>query len=327
MSQRLERLQREVMVLQRAVFRDEMPDPSQMPGPSAAAEEGGAAALTRDGALRLQSRLEALEQEVRNLTAQIEETRFELRRMSERFDTFEADVDLRLSDLEQGRAPASSQGQTGGRSRDGGPEAPAVEGLSAGAAGGVAGAASAGDESANGGESVEGREPRSLGQVSEDAVAALREEQRGQQGGGEPDASASPDTTLPDGSPEEQYRHAFGLLRETRYGEAEQALQAFLERHGDHELAGNAQYWLGETYYVRGNYNNAAVTFAEGFQEYPESGKAPDNLLKLGMSLGEIDRVEDACGIFAELQNRYPQAPSNILQRAEREEQRLGCSN
>ncbi|MDZ7712244.1 MAG: tol-pal system protein YbgF [Rhodovibrio sp.] len=130
---------------------------------------------------------------------------------------------------------------------------------------------------------------------------------------------------MPDGPPQAQYDYAFGLLRQADYAEAEQALSKFLDKHPEHELAGNAKYWLGETFYVRGNYERAAVTFAEGFQTYPESQKAPDNLLKLGMSLAQIDRTEDACGIFAELQSRYPDAKNNILQRAEREQSRLNC--
>ncbi len=311
MAQRLERLQREVNDLQRTVFRGEAPDPARTPEVPATSEPGEPMGLTREGGLRLQSRLEQLEQEVRNLTSQVEETRFDMRRMSERFETFEADVDLRLSDLEQGRPVAQAQDEHAepGRAGAAEPEAPAIAGLAAG------------------GEAVPGREPRTLGQVSEDAVAALREEQA-RADEEEADTAAAPgEDVLPDAGPEEQYRHAFGLLRQTQYDEAEQALQAFLDRHEDHDLAGNAQYWLGETFYVRGNYNRAAVNFAEGFQKYPDNSKAPDNLLKLGMSLSEIERVEDACGIYAELQERYPQAPSNILQRAEREEQRLGCSN
>src|SRR3546814_19535879 len=47
-------------------------------------------------------------------------------------------------------------------------------------------------------------------------------------------------------------------------------------------------YWLGETYYVRQRYQDAAVAFLEGYQKYPKSPKAADNLLKLGMALGPV---------------------------------------
>ncbi len=97
------------------------------------------------------------------------------------------------------------------------------------------------------------------------------------------------------------------------------------EDHPEDPLAGNAKYWLGETFYVRGDFRNAAVTFAEGFQRYPDSTKAPDNLLKLGMSLAQLEKKDDACGAFGELLKRYPDATASILQRATRERERLGC--
>ena len=75
------------------------------------------------------------------------------------------------------------------------------------------------------------------------------------------------------------------MLRQANWEQAQLAFQAFLDEYPSDPLSGNAKYWLGETYYARGDYREAAVTFAEGFQTYPNSQKAPDNLLMLGMSL------------------------------------------
>src|SRR5690606_9417707 len=140
-------------------------------------------------------------------------------------------------------------------------------------------------------------------------------------------APAAPATpyVLPGNTPDEQYQHAFGLLRQANYAEAERALTAFIERNPASPLAGNAQYWLGETHYVRGDYQKAAVAFAEGYKSYPDSGKAPDNLLKLGMSLGEIGARQDACTALNQLDKQFPGAPANIKERAAVERQRLGC--
>src|SRR5205823_13886042 len=74
-------------------------------------------------------------------------------------------------------------------------------------------------------------------------------------------AAAAPPSTarpLPSGSTSEQYSHAFGLLRQADYPAAETALKAFVEQHPNDPMAGNAQYWLGETYYTRGRYAEAA---------------------------------------------------------------------
>ncbi len=126
-------------------------------------------------------------------------------------------------------------------------------------------------------------------------------------------------------TPQAQYDRAFSLLSQTDYQGAERALSAFLEKYPDDALAGNAKYWLGETYYVRGQYADAAVAFAEGYQTYPDSAKAPDNLLKLGKSLAALDQKADACGTFAELLKRYGNAAPTILRQAKNERKRLAC--
>lgn len=139
-------------------------------------------------------------------------------------------------------------------------------------------------------------------------------------------AAASPETAMaPDATPEEQYEYAFGLLSRNDFDGAEQVLAKFLEQHPQDKLAGNAKYWLGETFYVRGRYADAAIAFAEGYEAYPESVKAPDNLLKLGKSLAALGQNEDACGTFAELHKRYSAAASAILQQAKNEQRKLSC--
>jgi tol-pal system protein YbgF len=150
-------------------------------------------------------------------------------------------------------------------------------------------------------------------------------------GGGSQTASRTPAAppqtggTLPTGSAQEQYNYAFGKLREADYPAAEEALRSFVQRYPNDALAGNAQYWLGETYYVRKDYNNAAATFADGYRKYPQSGKAADNLLKLGMSLGNIGQKKEACLTFNQLAHDFPKASTNISERAAQEKQRLGC--
>jgi tol-pal system protein YbgF len=140
-----------------------------------------------------------------------------------------------------------------------------------------------------------------------------------------PAGQAGQTAALSGGTPDEQYQNAFSLLRATKYNEAEKALKSFIAQYPDHPLTGNANYWLGETYYVRADYNNAALTFAEGFKKYPKSGKAPDNLLKLGMSLAALGERDDACKALTELDSRYPSANDNVKQRAAKERQRNGC--
>lgn len=121
------------------------------------------------------------------------------------------------------------------------------------------------------------------------------------------------------------YDEGFNKLRQADYSGAEKAFKQFMASYGSHQLAGNANYWLGETYYVRGQFKEAAVTFADGYQKYPKNSKAPDNLLKLAMSLSSLGSKEDACLTLSELKNKYPNSAPTIRTRAEQERKKLGC--
>lgn len=131
---------------------------------------------------------------------------------------------------------------------------------------------------------------------------------------------------LPPGAgPEKQYEHAFELLSKADYDRSEKEFREFLAKNKGHNLAGNAQYWLGETYYVRNKFVEAASAFAEAIQKYPKGTKAPDSLLKLGMSLAQLKQNADACTAFGQLVTKFPDASASIKRRAETERRRLSC--
>ena len=102
-------------------------------------------------------------------------------------------------------------------------------------------------------------------------------------------------------------------------------MKSFVRQHPDDGLAGSAQYWLGETYYMRGNYSEAAIAFAEGYKRYPKGAKAPDNLLKLGMSLARANQKQNACTAFAQLDHDFPNPGNAVRERAKDEKKKLGC--
>jgi tol-pal system protein YbgF len=134
-----------------------------------------------------------------------------------------------------------------------------------------------------------------------------------------------PQGTLPAGSTQQQYDYAFGLLRDANYPAAERALKDFIHRYPDNRLSGNAQYWLGETYYVRRNFQAAAAAFAEGYQKFPRGPKAAEDLLKLGSSLSQMGRRADACRSFAQLDHDFPIAAANVKAKEADEKRRAGC--
>lgn len=183
---------------------------------------------------------------------------------------------------------------------------------------------------------------RNLESLSKDAEFRLRALE---QGGGVAEQGMPPvrSAPMPQSTPEEQslgtipvdpvtgnyqedYDGALSHLRRGEHENAEKALRLFLDNHNDSELAGNAQYWLGESYYVREMWRPAAQSFLICVQKYKSGVKAPDCMLKLGMSLGAMGETKKACKTLSEISRRFPDASQTIQQRARSERQRSGCT-
>lgn len=292
-----------------------------------------AAAQDNATAARQEVRIQQLEGQIRQLNGQIEELNFRVQQLTTRLDKLVADIDFRLRELEGG-------GEGMSESDAGSAPAATEQALPS------EGQTSSLDQSSGGGQTGTGQaggtgQPKTLGTLSQKqldeqsrqlntnadpaaasaaAGAAGTSADQGDEAGTSQQAYA-----LPGATPDEQYQYAFDLLRQNKYADAEQALRTFVDQNPDHPLAGNANYWLGETYYVRQDFQNAAITFADGSQRYPKSGKAPDSLLKLGMALAALGETNDACMAFAELAERYPNASGSVKQRASKEQAKNGC--
>ncbi|MBI1384255.1 MAG: tol-pal system protein YbgF [Rhizobiales bacterium] len=126
-------------------------------------------------------------------------------------------------------------------------------------------------------------------------------------------------------TPEQVYERAYGFLLQQDYGAAQTAFTEFVDRFPEDKLAGNAQFWLGETHYVRGSYREAAGAFLKAYKTYGESTKAPDSLLKLAMSLSRLGQKPAACSTFQEFEARFPEAAGQNRRRVAEEQNRAGC--
>ena len=104
------------------------------------------------------------------------------------------------------------------------------------------------------------------------------------------------------------------------YETAEFALKEFIEKNKDHDLAGSAQYWYGETFRIRQLYSDAATAYLDGYQNYPKSKKAPDNLLKLGITMVQLGEKDQGCKMISGLKKEYPKASKSVLQKAQYEQ-------
>lgn len=121
------------------------------------------------------------------------------------------------------------------------------------------------------------------------------------------------------------YSAAYDLLQAGKLVEAENAFFAFMDKYPNSTLLGNANYWLGETYYARGKYAEAIGIFADGITKYKNNAKAPDNLLKLGLCMAQLKKKTEACTAFQSVKAEYPKAAASIISRAASEAKKLGC--
>lgn len=297
---RMNRLEADLNSVQRKVFQGQsVPAPSTSGSPVVGGSE--AAAL-------LSARIDALEQEQRRITGASEEINFKLDQMRSRLDKLVLDVDFRLTEIERRLGSAGTQETENGAA----PQVLSSPSTTAPADNQVNTAAVA-----EGGQLPEGTK----------LLGTLRANPDGDAIATAPAAVADPSAAaMANLAPEEQYNLAMGLIRKDDYAGAEQAFTNFLGQNSEHALAGNAQYWLGETFYVRGDYNNAASAFLNGYQNYPKSSKAADNLLKLGMTLGRMEQNEQACATFQQLSKQFKILPSRLEQIAAREKQKFNCS-
>ena len=121
-----------------------------------------------------------------------------------------------------------------------------------------------------------------------------------------------------------KYENAIKLLWANKYGKAEEELLQ-LKTLNPEDLMPNIQYWLGEVYYANKNFQQAVIEFGEGFTNFPDSIKGPDNLLKLGLSFSNLNQKNEACSAFYELEIKYKNSPKNVLERSQEERKKLNC--
>lgn len=294
LNNRIEKLERDLTDLQRQTYRAGS-------GGSSSGSDGQAAPAN---AAELTVRLQDAETSLREMNGRLEELSYEIRQNREQLTRFKEDVEFRFQELEGGAAT----GAGAAASQAGGSGAVALK-PPASAGGNASSSAATG--------------PQTLGTLPQSALSEGGSEGGNAAAAGGAGAVAAAVTDA--GSPEAAYDASIDLLKQGQFDTARVNFQKFLELYPDHPLAGNAQYWLGETYYVQGDYKQAADAFLKGYTTYESSNKAPDSLLKLGITLSALGQKDPACATMNELKRRFPSAPQSVIQRAELEKKRAGC--
>ena len=239
-------------------------------------------------------KLSELEEQFKILTNNFEEINFKLDKLSNRITKVQTDNQMRFQDLEksgmnniteQKKLPGSDEAQDLGKTLEIG----------------VTESAAASAEQIQETQSIE-----SVGTVITETTERTEK-------------------ILPNSSPEKQYEFAVSFIKVGDYETAELALREFVDSNPKHKLAGNAQYWYGETFRVRQLYQDAATAYLNGYQKYPKSSKAPVNLLKLGVMLVQIGEKEQGCSMILGVKDQYPKANQSIIQKAEYEKKKFNC--
>jgi tol-pal system protein YbgF len=107
-------------------------------------------------------------------------------------------------------------------------------------------------------------------------------------------------------TPDDVYEAALDTYKKNKHEEARKMMEAFIKEFPDHKLAGNAQFWIAETYYTNKDYTDAILAYEDLLQRYKDHGKIPAALLKQALSFLEMGDKKAARGILRELIENHP---------------------
>jgi len=108
--------------------------------------------------------------------------------------------------------------------------------------------------------------------------------------------------------PDELYNEAIKLIKDKDYLNAIEKFTRLISLFPNHDLASNAQYWIGEIYYAQKDYERAVLEFNEVVKKYPQSKKVPAALLKQGMAFAELGNKKEARLLLETVMDKYPLA-------------------
>jgi tol-pal system protein YbgF len=127
------------------------------------------------------------------------------------------------------------------------------------------------------------------------------------------------------GQDKKQYDLALAALKGNNLKEAENKFHAFLENYPNSKLRGNAYFWYGEVFFKQKIYDKASINYLKGYKQFPKGPKASDSLLKLSLSLGELNKKKESCNIINKLETEFPSRSASSVKRAKDAKIKFGC--
>ncbi len=295
---RIERLERDLQMMQGQVARGGGSTVITSPalGGGSAVRPVDSSPMPAGLAVRLDERVDELETMVRQLTGKVEEATFKSQQLNKQLERMQADIDLRFRDLQAGQGGAQ-------------PAAAGSSPLSMPGPGGNGGSSLTPPRGADAPGAAPG--PQVLGTMSEKDMKKLTPQQQA--------AVAAPK------DPQAQYEDSYAAAQRGDFPTAERGFQDFLAKNPNHQLAGNASYWLGDIAYNRKDFDTAARTFLEAYKKYPKHNKAPDMIYKAGSAFGQLGKKKEACTALTILFHDHPGMPDRVKRAAQAEKQKYEC--
>jgi tol-pal system protein YbgF len=289
LADRLDRLERDIRDLQLEVYKGAPPpeEREERSGQAPGPQMGGGGG----------ARVADVENSLRDLRGQVEQLTFLVKQLQQQAELQRNETNYRLGALEGG-APAGSIATAPASA-----SAPLATARPVAPTGGPGGPTPLGPSA--GGSQIAGAKPGALGTIP---------------------ATAAPPGPAPAGDPRAQYDAAMELLSRAQYGEAQAAFRSFVQANPTNELAGPAQYWAGDISFTQKDYGNAAKAFADVLKRFSKTTKAPDAMLKLGLSLMELGQKKEGCTTLGALKAKYPNANASILSRAAQRFKEAKCT-
>ena len=295
----LQSIQKDLRTLERAVYSESF-SKEKVNNNTITSQE------TEDALTRHLLKLSEIEKQFQNLTNKFEEVNFKLDKLSSRLSKVQSDNQLRFQQLENSSNSKVKDDSTASINNENSNDITTKNTLLPGSS-----------------------QPQDLGSISYKDMTDSSDNQQTQSIDTTQtiitEVFQSEEKVLPEGTPADKYEFATSFLKVGDYNMAEIALREFVDTHPDNDLSGNAQYWYAETFRIRQLYTDAASAYLEGYQKYPQSEKAPINLLKLGVSLVQIGEKDQGCLMIAGVKTQYPNATQSVLQKAKYEENKFEC--
>jgi tol-pal system protein YbgF len=102
------------------------------------------------------------------------------------------------------------------------------------------------------------------------------------------------------------YKDAYETFHKGNLEGARRKFEAFLKQYPNTELSDNAQFWIGETYFLKKDFERAILEYEKAMVKYPEGDKIPAALFKQALAFLELGDKANTRNLLKRVIEKYP---------------------